>query len=252
LSEDLKTRHVVVTRDESAEGPLSSLLRSLGLAVLLWPAVTVTSTRGTELQKALEAPDLDWIVFASRHAVAAVTERLAAPPTGVRIAAIGHSTAHALKQHGWRVDLVPEEANAAALVSAFASSAGTPGKVLYPASSRALPTIALGLAQLGAQVIQVEAYSTGRSTLDAESCRGFIARDAIAAVTFASPSAVIELEGCLGKADFDRLLTSAAAVAIGPTTARALGERGHAAVLAQSSTLEGLALTTLQTLQTRH
>ena len=52
-------------------------------------------------------------------------------------------------------------------------------------------------------------------------------------MTFASPSAVIELEQALGKTHFDRLLTSAAAVAIGPTTARALTERGYPPVMAE-------------------
>jgi len=63
-------------------------------------------------------------------------------------------------------------------------------------------------------------------------------------VTFASPSAVDELEHALGKEAFDRLLSAAAAVAIGPTTARALTDRGHTPALAESATLQGLAHTT--------
>jgi uroporphyrinogen-III synthase len=170
------------------------------------------------------------------------------------------------------VDLLPAESNAAALVTAFASEAtarasgaahrnaqGTdPGdrrpmegtRVLFPASSRALPTIATGLSQLGAEVLQVEAYRTESSAgLDVEECRSWIARGGIGAVTFASPSAVEELEHALGKDDFDRLLSSAAAVAIGPTTAQALQRRGHTPALAESATLHGLAHTTHRLLQ---
>jgi len=73
----------------------------------------------------------------------------------------------------------------------------------------------------------------------------------IGAVTFASPSAVIELERALGAPHFTRLLAQAAVVAIGPTTARALAERGRTAVLAESATLSGLANTTLKLLQMR-
>ena len=102
-------------------------------------------------------------------------------------------------------------------------------------------------------MVQVEAYRTEpAASLDVEDCRSWIAREAVAAVTFASPSAVEELERALGKKDFDRLLSAAAAVAIGPTTARALAERGRTPVLAESSTLRGLALTTFRLLQTRH
>ena len=60
-------------------------------------------------------------------------------------------------------------------------------------------------------------------------------------MTFASPSAVDELAHALGDADFARLLSGAAAVAIGRTTARALSARGHEPVIASAATLEGLA-----------
>jgi uroporphyrinogen-III synthase len=259
MSAELDMRAVVVTRAEASDGPLSAELRNLGLRVLLWPAVSVSAADTGPLEAALErVRRFDWIVFASRHAVAAVIERMPAAPAGVRIAAIGQATAQVLRQRGWPVDLLPDEANAAGLVSAFAAQslaevgAGEAVKVLYPASSRALPTIAAGLAQLGAEVAQVEAYRTEAATLDVEDCRAWIARDGVGAVTFASPSAVIELENALGKEHFDRLLSQAAAVSIGPTTARELSERGHASAVAESATLHGLALTTLRLLQTRH
>ena len=245
-------RLVVVTRAESADGPLSSELRSLGLPVLLWPAVAVEMAERGPLENALErATSFNWIVFASRHAVAAVTEILPTAPRGVRIAAVGQATAQVLRQRGWPVDLLPTDANAAALVEAFEASAAAMGsRILFPASSRALPTIAAGLTQLGAEVVQVEAYRTESSaTLDVEDCRTRISRGGIGAVTFASPSAVDELEHALGKTDFDRLLSTATAVAIGLTTARALTDRGHTPTLAESATLHGLAHTTHRLMQ---
>jgi uroporphyrinogen-III synthase len=246
---------VVVTRPEGSDGPLSRELRSMGLEVLLWPAVSVGAAEPNALESALAAVDsFDWIVFASRHAVAAVLERLAKPPAGVRVAAVGKATALTLRQRGWPVHQVPEESSAAALIAAFAaqwSPADAGMRILYPASSRALPTLAAGLTQLGAQVTQVEAYRTEAAPLDLAECRAWIARGSIGAVTFASPSAVSELAQALGDGDFQRLLSGAAAVAIGRTTARELTTRGHAAVVAESATLHGLALTTLRLLQTR-
>jgi uroporphyrinogen-III synthase len=254
---------VVVTRAEAANGPLSAELRSLGLSVLLWPAVNVAPGDMGPLEAALQSiVDIDWIVFASRYAVAAVIERIPTPPENLRVAAVGQATAQVLRQRGWPVHLSPSEANAAALVSAFSRLLSGAGggiaeplaglKILFPASSRALPTISAGLTQLGARVLQVEAYRTEAASLDVAECRSWISRDAIGAVTFASPSAVIELERALGKEDFDRLLGAAKAVAIGPTTARELAERGREPVLAESATLRGLATTTFRLLQTRH
>ena len=248
-------RPVVVTRAEGSDGPLSRELRGLGLTVLSWPAVSIARADSSALDAALaEAESFGWIVFASRHAVAAVLERLPRAPEGVRIGAVGQATAQVLRQRGWPVHLLPEEASAAALIAAFAArwseqDAGV--TVLYPASSRALPTIAAGLTQLGARVRQVEAYRTQAATLDIEECRAWIARGGIGAITFASPSAVSELAHSLGEADFQRLLTGTAAVAIGRTTAAELSAHGHAAVVAESATLHGLALTTLRLLQTR-
>ena len=251
-SVDTQGKPVVVTHAEADNGPLSSALRDLGLQVLLWPAVSVAAADSAPLEEALRSiNDFDWIVFASRYAVAAVTERVAAAPATLRVAAVGQATAQVLHQRGWPVDLLPEDANAAALVSAFATKPISGMKVLFAASSRALPTIAAGLTQLGAKVVQVEAYRTEPAALDVAACRSVIDRGGIGAVTFASPSAVIELERSLGKDSFDRLLEGAKAVAIGPTTARELVARGRAPVLAESATLRGLALTTFRLVQTR-
>jgi uroporphyrinogen-III synthase len=247
-----RAKPVVVTRAEERDGPLSTELKSLGLPVLVWAAVRVLPADVASLDEALSrAGAFDWIVFSSRHGVAAVTARLATAPAGVRVAAVGRATAAVLRQHGWPVDLIAAEAGAAGLVAAFAAAGAARGaRILYPASSRALPTLAAGLTQLGAEVRTVEAYRTVSGTrLDLEECRSWIAREAVGAVTFASPSAVVELESALGKADFARLLGSAPAVAIGPTTARALAERGYTPTLAESATLRGLARTSWRALR---
>jgi uroporphyrinogen-III synthase len=240
---------VVVTRAEERDGPLCTELRSLGLPVLVWAAIRVLPADTAQLDEALSrAESFDWIVFTSRHGVAAVTARLSAPPSGLRTAAVGRATASVLQQHGWQVDLLPGEHSAAGLVAAFAASGAARGaRILYPASSRALPTLATGLSQLGAEVTTVEAYRTVSGTaLDVDDCRSWIARQGVGAVTFASPSAVVELESALGREDFARLLGVAPAIAIGPTTARALAERGYSPTLAESATLQSLARASLR------
>src|SRR5690242_1783143 len=152
----MESKPVVVTRAEGADGPLSSQLRDLGLSVLLWPAVASSPSVSGQLDAELaRIGRFDWIVFASRHAVAAVIERLAVRPPTLKVAAVGQATAQVLNQRGWSVDLLPEDSNAAALVGAFEALAVKPRSVLFPASSRALPTIAAGLSQLGAEVVQV-------------------------------------------------------------------------------------------------
>jgi uroporphyrinogen-III synthase len=246
-------RAVVVTRDEPADGPLSSALRGLGLAVLAWPVLRILPPEDVKpLAQALErAAQFDWMVFASQHAVQAVTERLPAPPPGVRLAAVGERTAEALRERGWPMQVVPAEASAAALVEALTPHITRGTRVLFPASSRSLPTLPAGLERLGAQVLTVEAYRTHACPLDVGTCRADIEREAVGAVTFTSPSAVEELDRALGPPYFQRLLAAASTVALGGTTARAIAAHGIEPVLAQPPTLQGLAATTFRVLQTR-
>ena len=230
-------RPVVVTRAEPPGGPLSVELERLGLPALRWPVVGTEPAACAETLR--EIATFDWIVFTSGHAVAAVTERLAAPPAA-RIAAVGPATARALRERGWTVTITAREPGAQGLVSALAEVGIRGQRVLYPASSRALPALGAGLARLGAEVVRFEAYRTvAVGELDLPECRRSIARG-IGAVTFASPSAVSELESALGS-DFGRLLDAAPAVVIGPTTARALSDRGRIPVIADIHTLRGLA-----------
>lgn len=261
-------RAVVVTRDEPRDGPLGTSLRARGLDVLWWPVVHIAPPSDPRpLDEALaRAAEFDWLVFASRHAVEAVASRTS-PPSGARharVAAVGGATAAALRAHGWEPDVVPADAHAEALLEALAPRIIPGARVLFPASSRALPTLAEGLRRLGAQVLQVEAYCNAAAPLDRGACRAAIEAGTVGAVTFTSPSCVEELEHALGREVFERLLVkrppasgpggghggggSALAVALGPTTAGALSARGIEPVLATPATLDGLAATTSQIL----
>jgi len=244
---------VVVTRDEPGDGPLARDLRGLGLSVLSWPVIRIRpAADAAPLRDALRRiTEFHWIVFTSPHAVAAVVALLPAPPAGVPVAAVGESTAQALRDAGWPVALVPAQHYAAALVAALAPRLSPGSRVLFPAGSRSLPTLPAELSALGVAVTRVEAYRTEAAALDLPACRALVARAAIGAVTFTSPSAVHELDQALGAECFDQLLSAAPAVTLGATTGRALAARGFAGVLATPQTLPGLARTTATLIQIR-
>ncbi len=98
-----------------------------------------------------------WLVVTSATAVRAVAGRAPRLPAGVLVACVGQATARAARQAGWRVDLVPEVESAAGLVSAFP---GTTGRVLFPRSELAAPTLVEGLRARGIDVEDVVAYRT--------------------------------------------------------------------------------------------
>lgn len=256
-------RYVVVTRDEGEDGALTRELTRLGLASERWPVIRIGEPEDpAPLERALERlAEFDWIVFASAHAVAAVTARRPGVarkrlPTGrgprvggdsrtgrrrPRVAAVGPATAKALREAGWAVAVVAPDATAASLVRALTTRIVPGSEVLLPRSSRALPTLARGLVALGARLCDVEAYVNEPAGLDVAACRRAIRARRVGAVTFASPSAVEGLATALGTRSFGALLRTVPAIAIGPTTASALTSRRVEPTLAQPHTLRGLA-----------
>jgi len=187
--------------------------------------------------------EYDWVCFSSPRAVEAVVSRVPVPPAGVKAAAVGPSTARALREAGWPVDRVPAEPSGESLVEAFRSTGDAAGaRVLFPASAIAREVIPKGLASLGALVHGVTAYRMVRLPLDADACRAAVDRGEVDVVTFASPSAMEGLKAGLGAELFIRLAREATGAAMGPTTGAALREAGwKKIVVAREATLEGLA-----------
>lgn len=249
---------IVVTRDETTEGTLTRALRRLGHDVVHWPVLRIgppADARALErVRKQLTS--FDWIVFPSRNAVTALgTAPKRSRTRKPRVAAVGTATAAACRRAGWTVDLVPRHATAVQLLIELAGRIRKGQRVLLPQGSRALPTLATGLAKLGARVHTVESYSNEPAPLDArERSRAALAARAaratvrarkgserIAAITFASPSAVEGLERALGSRTFRALLARSPAVAIGPTTASALSARRIPTTIADPHSLRSLA-----------
>ena len=259
---------VVVTRDEAGDGPLTTLLSDRGLRVYHWPTIRFDPPDDDgPLEAALAALDtFDWAVFTSPRAVdalrghggppwaprpdpdpgreAGVSEPpLMACPPSLGVAAVGESTASALVDGGWSVDVVPDEFTGEALVVAL-SEAGVGGghRVFFPASAIARDVVPDGLRRLGAEVVQVVAYRTVVPPLDTAACRTALETGAVSIITFTSPSTVQNLQAELGPEVFDLAVRCARAVAIGPTTAEAVREAGWGVVAeADPHTLEGLA-----------
>jgi uroporphyrinogen-III synthase len=186
--------------------------------------------------------DFDWICFSSPRAVDAVVSRRPNPPEGVKIAAVGPSTALSLEKAGWPVHRIPEEGNGEGLVEAFRSMGDAEGaKVLFPASEVARDVIPEGLSGLGADVERVCAYRMVTLPVDPAACRDSVERGQVHVVTFASPSALNAFRAQIGEDLFDRLRKELPAATMGPTTAAALREAGWSKVaVAETPTLEAL------------
>jgi uroporphyrinogen-III synthase len=96
MTRRLADRVILVTRAaEDAEAWIEAI-RSRGARAVSLPCIATELLAGADVRAALEAglETASWVVFTSRRGVAATAELLGEPiPAGVRVAAVGPSTA---------------------------------------------------------------------------------------------------------------------------------------------------------------
>ncbi|HEY3020238.1 MAG TPA: uroporphyrinogen-III synthase, partial [Solirubrobacteraceae bacterium] len=132
------------------------------------------------------------------------------------------ATAAALREFGWPVDWVPDEARGAALAEGLPVRADE--RVLVLRSDLADGRLARRLRERGARVDDVVAYRTVPRRAPAPELRGLFADGAVDAVVLMSPSAV---DGLLNACGADPgLYAGAALVSAGPTTSARIRARG--------------------------
>ena len=205
---------VLVTRPAGARDPLVAELESRGYHVTAVPTVV---TRAIEV----DWPDIaayDWVVVTSAVGV----DSLPSTPTGPRWAAVGESTAAALRARGAEADLVPSEANGATLGAELPDPRGS--RVLVVRASHADPDLPAKLRERGALVDEVTAYETVEGPAEsADDLHQALRRSDLAAVVFASGSAVRGFAKLGGS-------TALPAITIGPRTTAVARDAGFRVV----------------------
>jgi uroporphyrinogen III methyltransferase/synthase len=225
-------RRIVVTRSIEQAGELIEMLEERGAEAIPAPSIRIAPPEDTEaLQHACaEAGTYDWIVFTSGNAVDYFMDCLLAISDvrelkGVRICTIGPSTAGRLARYGIRVDLMPGEFRAEAVVEALKATGDLSARrFLLPRANIARDLLADELRGAGAHVDDVAAYRTIPASLEREGgpdiYRMLLDRQ-IDAVIFTSASTVRNFVSMLGPEQAVDLLRSTVVASIGPVTAEA-------------------------------
>ena len=219
---------VAVTRARAQASRLSQRLGELGAQVVSAPVIRTVTLPGP----VPELDTYDLICFTSPNGVEALFERLdsagldtrAFPDHGrAKVAAIGPSTARALRKRGISVDVMPETAVGEALAEALGTVSVQ--RALVVRAREARDVVAEGLRARGAEVDVVLVYETLVETLDAEQLAAVATADFI---TFTSASTVNNLLASAG--DGAAWLADSAArprmVSIGPVTSAELRTHG--------------------------
>lgn len=230
-------RRIVVTRSREQAGELIDMLEERGAETIAAPTIRIAAPEDDgPLEAAVAgASTFDWIVFASANAVDSFMSRLTAAADvrelkGVRICAVGPSTASRLLRYGVRADLMPAEYRAEAVMDTLRSTGPLRGKrVLLPRADIGRDLLLDELRQAGAEVTDVVAY---RTTLAQSAGAGgpdiyrMLLDGQIDAVTFTSASTVRNFAQIHGQDQTADLLNGTVVAAIGPVTAEAAQQLG--------------------------
>jgi uroporphyrinogen III methyltransferase/synthase len=238
-SRPLFGRSVVVTRAREQASLLRARLEALGAEVIELPSIAIEPVD-------VSLPDLAsyrWLVFTSVNAVDAFFDRGLAPAAldtralaGLRIAAIGPGTRHALLARGVRPDLVPARSVAESLLDAFPDPGAGGERVLLARAERGRDVLPDGLSGRGYSVDVLPVYRTIQAAPDAATLARL--RDGLVdAITFTSSSTVDNLCDLLDAVPDPQPVV----VSIGPATSESARTRGlRVDAEADPHTIDGL------------
>jgi uroporphyrinogen III methyltransferase/synthase len=145
---------------------------------------------------------------------------------GIRLGAIGPKTAAKLTERGLRLDLVPSEYRAEAVIEELGEQEVRGKRFLLPRAAKAREILPEKLEEMGGQIDVVTAYETIRPAGKSEEVRSLLQKGAISCITFTSSSTVENFAAMFPGDDLPSLLDKAAIACIGPITAQTAREHG--------------------------
>jgi len=242
-SRPLFGKRVLVTRPREQAAELVDLLTALGADSIEAPMIRMAPPEDPDpLLRAASNPEaFDWIVFTSANAVDAFMtalldgERDVRALKGPRICTSGTATAEKLATYGIKVDLIPREFRADAVVASLLALGSMEGaRVLLPRADIGREVIAEGLREAGAIVTEVIAYRTILEDAQREGdpdIYGMLLEGRIDVATFTSPSAIRNFAKIHGADQVVDLLKNTVVATIGPVTADAARQLGIAVTI---------------------
>jgi len=235
-------KRVVVTRAREQASELKRLLEDSGAQVLQFPTIEIAPPESWESLDRVIQGRYDWLIFTSANGVTAYFDRLpdVRALAGTKIAAVGQTTADALRARGIAPDLMPLRFISTELLPLLADDQrGIRTAVIRAAEGR--EELVDELRRRGGDVDLGIAYRTIAADYDLAELRERIANDAIDVVTFTSASTVDHFFEKLTGEERARVLQRATLASIGPATSDAIRRYGKEPdVVAASATIQAL------------
>jgi uroporphyrinogen III methyltransferase/synthase len=254
-SRPLFGQRIVVTRTREQASQLSKQLLDLGAEVMEIPTIKIVppseDRRQDLIDALLELNSYNWLVFTSPNGVTAFFDLFfkrfqdLRDIGGARIAAIGPATAAKLKELHLQVDLMPDEALASKIATAFDKFETVENlKICLLRAEVANHDLPRALEELGAIVDDIPIYKTIPETEDLNGAAASLAENGADWITFTSASTV---EHFHARIDLPKLLEKfpkTKLVSIGPETSKAIRALGlEPTAEAKEHTIEGIVQT---------
>jgi uroporphyrinogen-III synthase len=231
----LAGRRIAVTRAREQSPELAGRLTALGAEVIALPLIAVTK----EIDKhaladvLLELGGYDWIVFTSANGVRYFFEEFHRLFDDIRslgllrFAAVGDTTAAAIRAQHLKVECQPKVATAEALAGdLIATGSLDSAKILVITGNLNRDTLVKNLEEARAIVDRLQVYTTGKTDLSADPVAADFRARGADAILFASSSAV---QSFVDQAAALKLATGAKrplAGSIGPQTSETMKQAG--------------------------
>jgi uroporphyrinogen III methyltransferase/synthase len=230
----LAGKRILITRARSQSTGFGTALRAKGAEVIEFPMIEIVPPlRWNELDRSLNRfNSYAWIIFTSANGVKFFLQRLkekkirTSLPPSLRVCAIGPATAKELKEKKVRIDFVPREYVAEAILEGFEKMSIRGKRILLARAKVARDVLPRGLRQMGAEVDVVEVYRTLKPRGGAKKLRKLLTNEKVDVLTFTSSSTVSHFADLLRKEDLGILMKNVTIACIGPITARTALEWG--------------------------
>jgi uroporphyrinogen III methyltransferase/synthase len=242
-------KRVLVTRTLEQAGSFVGLLESKGAEPIQMPTIKITAPPDV---KPLDAAirrigKYDWLIFTSVNGVKRFFERLkengldVRELKGVNICAIGPMTRKAVEEENIRVDLMPGEYRAEAVIEAIGRRAIKGKRFLLPRAMKAREILPEEIKRLGGRIDVVTVYRTVTPRADAAPIIKRFKERRVDVVTFTSSSTVDNFVKIVGGKNLAPLLHGVRVACIGPITADTARAHGMSVdIMPRDYTVAGL------------
>lgn len=227
---------VVVTRNKSSEGKLTTLLEQQGAEVYHFPTIEIVKIApNPQLEDALrKLSSYDWLMFTSGNGVDIFFDALFRAGHdirslhGLKIAAIGKPSGKKLETYHLKADLIPSVFTSEQLVDEMTATGSLAGqRVLFPGSNISNPEIPKRLREDGAGVDVISIYETRQAQHEEAQIEEFKTRilaGKIDCLTFTSSSTVDNVVNIVGHDFLVQHKGTFKIASIGPVTTNTLTE----------------------------